>query len=187
MVQNHKIKLRIKKLLLDIWAVNEWKAQVHLIKIDLNNFVDDILPGALLLYNSPKNEIIENAVQTLICLSQNLDQKQQVHSLNTLRTALSSLEVQADTNLIPGMSHPKVFNFFIFFQILVHVHFFSLFVFVTVKVHCRLWYLYCLLCVRFFYLELLKWKRSPVMFWEILLKWAHQIPWSLMSSILLVH
>uniref|UniRef100_A0A8R1U018 TOG domain-containing protein n=1 Tax=Onchocerca volvulus TaxID=6282 RepID=A0A8R1U018_ONCVO len=74
---------------------------------DLSNFVDEILPGTLLLYNSAVNEVVENAVETLIYVCQSLDQKQMLFVLSTLKQALLSLQKTAGISTIPGFACNK--------------------------------------------------------------------------------
>lgn len=74
----------------------------------MSAYTDEILPRALLLYNSPNPAIIENAIGTLVCFSQALDQRAQLASLGTLKHAVNSLRAEADENDVPGMNHPKV-------------------------------------------------------------------------------
>ncbi|VDP13181.1 unnamed protein product [Onchocerca flexuosa] len=76
-------------------------------KFDLSNFVDEILPGTLLLYNSAANEVVENAVETLIYVCQSLDQKQMLSVLSTLKQALLSLQKTVDISTIPGFACNK--------------------------------------------------------------------------------
>ncbi|MCP9259641.1 hypothetical protein DINM_002573 [Dirofilaria immitis] len=75
-------------------------------KHDLSNFVDEILPGTLLLYNSAVNEVIENAIETLLYVCQSLDQKQMLSILSTLKQVLLSFQ-KTTGNSIPGFALSK--------------------------------------------------------------------------------
>uniref|UniRef100_A0A0N5AWT6 TOG domain-containing protein n=1 Tax=Syphacia muris TaxID=451379 RepID=A0A0N5AWT6_9BILA len=77
-------------------------------KVDIKAYSDEILPQTLLLYTSTNPSIIENAIGTLMCLSQSMDQKCQLASLGTLKKAVNALKTRAEDNAeIPGLCHSK--------------------------------------------------------------------------------
>lgn len=78
------------------------------LQFNLNNFVDEIFPGTLLLYNSTVNEVVENAVETLVYVCKRLDQKQMLSVLSVLKQTLLSLQKIADASSIPGFACSKV-------------------------------------------------------------------------------
>ncbi|KAL4003546.1 HEAT repeat family protein [Acanthocheilonema viteae] len=86
-------------------------ALIHLFaknaQFNLSNFVDQIFPGTLLLYDSAVNEVVENAVETLIYVCQSLDQKQMLSVLLTLKQALLFLQKTAGAPSIAGFARSK--------------------------------------------------------------------------------
>ncbi|VIO91325.1 Uncharacterized protein BM_BM6680 [Brugia malayi] len=76
-------------------------------QFDLSNYVDEIFPRTLLLYNSVVNEVVENAIETLIYVCQSLDQKQMLSVLSILKQTLLSLQRSAGTSTIAGFACSK--------------------------------------------------------------------------------
>jgi hypothetical protein len=78
----------------------------------LSELIDDLLPGALLLYASPIPMIVSSAIATLSALVQSLDQRQQLESVNTMKHAVNALRAScrhSDGSIdVPGLKDPKV-------------------------------------------------------------------------------
>uniref|UniRef100_A0AAF5PPV6 TOG domain-containing protein n=2 Tax=Wuchereria bancrofti TaxID=6293 RepID=A0AAF5PPV6_WUCBA len=76
-------------------------------QFDLSNYVDEILPRTLVLYNSAVNEVVENAIETLIYVCQSLDQKQMLSVLSILKQTILSLQRSVSTSTIAGFECSK--------------------------------------------------------------------------------
>ncbi|VDK68634.1 unnamed protein product [Litomosoides sigmodontis] len=76
-------------------------------QFNLSSFVDELFPGTLLLYNSAVNEVVENAVETMMYVCQSLDQKQMLSVLSTLKQTLILLQRTADDSSIAGFTCSK--------------------------------------------------------------------------------
>lgn len=80
--------------------------------------MDEIFFGSLLLYNSAINEVVENAMETLIFICRSLDQKQMLSIFSTLKQAVLSLQKTAGASTIAGFACSKVRSvcLFIYFK-----------------------------------------------------------------------
>ncbi|EFO26464.2 hypothetical protein LOAG_02023 [Loa loa] len=76
-------------------------------QFDLSNFMGEIFFGTLLLYNSAVNEVVENAIETLVYVCQSLDQKQMLSVLLIMKQALLSLQKTAASSTIAGFACSK--------------------------------------------------------------------------------
>uniref|UniRef100_A0A0N4ZKM4 Translational activator GCN1 n=1 Tax=Parastrongyloides trichosuri TaxID=131310 RepID=A0A0N4ZKM4_PARTI len=76
-------------------------------EVDFNEFVSEILPGTLGLYNSKVPEIVESAIKSLIALTNNMDQSIQFNTIPLLQTQIQKMLVINEKGQIPGFSHPK--------------------------------------------------------------------------------
>lgn len=61
-----------------------------------------------MLYNSSVNEIVENAIETLIYVCQTLDQRQQLAAIAVLKQTVSLLQNTAGSSSVAGFAHNKV-------------------------------------------------------------------------------
>lgn len=99
----------LSRLGLQKTSINELFEIHAYLQFDLSNFMDEIFPGTLLLYNSAVNEVVENAIDTLIYVCQSLDQKQMLSVLSTLKQGLLSLQKAVNAPSIAGFACSKVY------------------------------------------------------------------------------
>uniref|UniRef100_A0A0K0E1I8 Glutamyl-tRNA(Gln) amidotransferase subunit B, mitochondrial n=1 Tax=Strongyloides stercoralis TaxID=6248 RepID=A0A0K0E1I8_STRER len=74
---------------------------------DFDEFISEILPGTLSLYNSPIPEIVESAIKTLIALTTNMEQSVQFNTIPLLQSTIQKMVKIGEKGQIPGFDHPK--------------------------------------------------------------------------------
>ncbi|CAJ0577070.1 unnamed protein product, partial [Mesorhabditis spiculigera] len=76
----------------------------------LGDYIEDILPGILQLYASSNEQIVENAILSLIGVMRQADQKEQMSLIPLIRKQVNMLVVGAKGKQVPGFLHPKSLN-----------------------------------------------------------------------------
>ncbi|CEF63781.1 Translational activator GCN1 [Strongyloides ratti] len=74
---------------------------------EFEEFVNEILPGTLSLYNSPIPEIVESAIRTLIALTSNMEQSVQFNTIPLIQSCIQKMLKIGGKEQIPGFDHPK--------------------------------------------------------------------------------
>uniref|UniRef100_A0A914UVT5 TOG domain-containing protein n=1 Tax=Plectus sambesii TaxID=2011161 RepID=A0A914UVT5_9BILA len=76
-------------------------------KVPLNEFTDQLLHGALLLYVSPVPAVVEGAIGALMALTQALDQREQLDAVPTIKHAVAQIHTTNASGVVPGFADPK--------------------------------------------------------------------------------
>uniref|UniRef100_A0A0N5CD70 Translational activator GCN1 n=1 Tax=Strongyloides papillosus TaxID=174720 RepID=A0A0N5CD70_STREA len=74
---------------------------------DFDEFINQILPGTLSLYNSKIPEIVDSAIKALISLTSNMEQSVQFNTIPLIQSCIQKMMDIGEKEQIPGFNHPK--------------------------------------------------------------------------------